>query len=183
MTAHSAAASQARLVPGMSESPQQEKGKKGKPVKPTNGSHAASNPVSKAAQAATLMEKAPSRDQLPDSVKVQPADLAEQAEKQTALAVVDMLESNQQSTANGHGPEIEDKEASALETTIHKRIKVLNKKLQRATSYAQLPEDKLNADMKRIIESKGQFEGAVAELTETLKAIEVRRLGASFAGS
>lgn len=169
--AASSATPQARNIPG---APEKSNGNSNKKKKSSNknvsNGHAGKNGVSgidEAAHAASLMERAPSAGKVDQAVKVQPSDIAEQAEHQAALEAVKIVEQN-----GNHASE-EKHAVSALHTTVNKRIKVLNKKLQRATAYSELTEDKLNSDMRRIVASKGNLEGGVSELSEVLKAIEI----------
>jgi predicted RND superfamily exporter protein len=161
-----------RVVPGAPPTASTKAANKKKKQHPNNnGSRSDSQEaISKAATSATLMDKAPSRDKIDESVKVQAKDLAEEAERNGAIAAVELIKFKE-SEKDGHVPETENK--SALQVILSKRIKVLSKKLQRAITYEALEEDKLNADMKRIIASKPALEASVAELTETLKALEV----------
>lgn len=162
---------QAQNVPG---APQKANGNGNKKKKSANknasNGHTGKNGVSaidEAAHSASLMEQAPAAGKVDQAVKVQPSDVAEQAEHQAALEVVKIVEQN------GTHPNDEKHSVSALHTSVNKRIKVLNKKLQRAIAYSELTEDKLNSDMRRIVASKGNLEGGVSELSEVLKAIEI----------
>lgn len=125
--------------------------------------------VSRAATEASLMEKAPSHDKINESVKVQAKDLAEEAERNGAIAAAQII-IDKDAGSN------EKESKSALQVILTKRIKVLSKKLQRAIAYEALEEEKLNADMKRIIASKPALEAGVAELTEASKALEVSEI-------
>lgn len=171
VSAASSVPTQARNVPGAPEKVNGNNNKKKKSSnKNASNGHAEKNGASaidEAAHAASLLERAPSAGKVDRTVKVQPSDLAEQAENQAALEAVKIVEQN-----GSHLGE-EKHAVSALHTTVNKRIKVLNKKLQRATAYSELTEDKLNSDMRRIVASKGNLEGGVSELSEVLKAIEI----------
>jgi hypothetical protein len=137
----------------------------------TNGVQGASQgAISRAATAAMLMEKAPSKDKIDESVKIQAKDLAEEAERHGAIAAADIIKEKESEKAGASG---EKENKSALQHILAKRIKILSKKLQRAITYEALEEERLNTDMKRIIASKPALEASVAELTEAAKAMEV----------
>lgn len=158
---------QVRTIPG---APEKLNGNSNKKKKSSNknssnghGGKNGVNAIDEAAHSASLMEQPPSAGNVDQAVKVQPSDMAEQAESHAALEAVKIVEQNG-----------EEKHAvSALHSTVNKRIKVLNKKLQRAIAYSELTEDKLNSDMRRIVASKGNLEGGMSELSEVLKAIEI----------
>lgn len=166
-----------RVVPGAP--PSQTKPGQGKKKKPqqsqspqtgVNGKRGGSqDALTQAVNDAALSEKAPRHGKVDESVKVQVQDLAEEAERNSAIAAVAIIEEK-----DGSVRPAEKDNKSPLQAILAKRVKVLSKKLQRAVAYEALEEDKLNADMKRIISSKPGLEGAVAELTEVIKAIEVR---------
>lgn len=159
-----------RAVPGSGPLAQQNKNKK-----KSNGSPVASN-MAKAAHAAALTPRAPaSVDKVDKNVKVQPEDVAEEAERQAALATADIV-AHKDGTLNGHHAEGDEHESAktSLQAIIAKRIKVLNKKLQRAIVYEALDQSTVNNDQRRIIASKQGLEASVAELTEVAKALEVR---------
>jgi hypothetical protein len=142
--------------------------------KSVNGHKNAADSIEKSAHAASLMEKAPTLDKLDQSVKLQAADVAEQAERQAALVAVEVVKEKEEINGKHQQHVANDEEhASPLQASISKRIKTLTKKLHRAVTYAELPEEKLNDDMKRIVASKGHLEGSVSELTEVLKAIQI----------
>ena len=158
-----------RLVPGAPPSQAKVAAKKKKKDKSsaTNGERSHSQEaISRAANNAALMEKAPSLDKVNDSVKIRAKDLAEEAERNGAIAAAQII-------IEKEGGSAEKEHKSALQIILTKRIKVLSKKLQRAVTYEALDEDKINADMRRIIESKPALEAGVAELTEASKALEV----------
>ncbi|PWN31678.1 uncharacterized protein FA14DRAFT_182469 [Meira miltonrushii] len=167
----SSVSTHAQNIPGAPQKANGSGNKKKKSAnKNTSNGHAGKNGVSaidEAAHAASLTEQAPVAGKVDQAVKVQPADVAEQAEHQAALEAVKIVEQN------GSHPSEEKHAVSALHTSVNKRIKVLNKKLQRAIAYSELTEDKLNSDMRRIVASKGNLEGGVSELSEVLKAIEI----------
>jgi len=147
------------------------KKKKQKEYSTTNGARSESQEaISRAATAASLMEKAPSRDKIDDNVKVQAKDLAEEAERNGAIAAVAVLKEKESEKG---GSTVDRENKSVLQHILAKRIKVLSKKLQRAVAYEALEAEKLNTDMKRIIASKPALEAGVAELTEVAKALEV----------
>jgi hypothetical protein len=167
-----------RVVPGAPPpthtKPSSKKKKQQQQQSNTNGTRSETKEaMSRAATAATLMDKAPSRDTMDESVKVQAKDLAEEAERNGAIAAVQVIK-DKENEKNGVVMEKESK--SALQLIFTKRIKVLSKKLQRAVTYESMEEEKLNADMKRIIASKPALEAGVAELTEAAKALEVSSL-------
>ncbi|UZJ54479.1 hypothetical protein CBS101457_003799 [Exobasidium rhododendri] len=143
----------------------------------TNGAQTSpKDAVSQAATAATLMEKAPSKDKVDESVKIQAKDLAEEAERHGAIAAAEIVKEKESEKA---GSSAERESKSALLTILAKRVKILSKKLQRAVTYEALEEERLNTDMKRIIASKPALEASVAELTEAAKAVEIAEQEAS----
>lgn len=164
-----------RAVPGAPPSTQPKSGNNKKKKQPkqssNNGTRSESQEaISRAATAATLMEKVPGTDKVDESVKIQAKDLAEEAERHGAIAAAEIVKEKENENAGNTG---EKENKSALLSILAKRIKVLSKKLQRAVTYEALEEEKLNADMKRIIASKPALEASVAELTEAAKAVEV----------
>lgn len=171
-----------RVVPGappsqaktVAKKKKQQQQKSGQQSPATNGTRSHSQEaISKAAREASLMEKAPSHDKVNDSVKIQARDLAEEAERNGAIAAAQIMVEKENGTT-------EKESKSALQVILTKRIKVLTKKLQKAIAYEELSEDKINADMRKIIESKLGLEAGVAELTQASKALQVSSLPFAF---
>lgn len=163
----------ARAVPGAppTNGKSANKKKKQQQASTTNGARNDSHHAqSQEATATTLMERVPSHDRVDERIKEHAADLADEAERNGAIAAVAIVEEKEAEKA-GTGDDRDHK--SAMQLILAKRIKVLSKKLQRAVAYEALEEGKLNTDMKRIIASKPALEAGVAELTEATKALEV----------
>ncbi|KAF8514258.1 hypothetical protein BU17DRAFT_52704 [Hysterangium stoloniferum] len=72
------------------------------------------------------------------------------------------------------------KKASPIVELINKRIKAQNKKLSRIAVYSSRPAAELNEDQKRSLTTLPAIQGAVKELEETKKAIEVTYLDVFF---
>ena len=164
----------ARAVPGAPPTNGKAANKKKKQQQQASTANGARNEShhaqSQEATATTLMERAPSHDRVDERIKEHAADLADEAERNGAIAAVAIVEEKEAEKA-GTGDDRDHK--SAMQLILAKRIKVLSKKLQRAVAYEALEEGKLNTDMKRIIASKPALEAGVAELTEAAKALEV----------
>ncbi|CAO1615765.1 unnamed protein product [Parajaminaea phylloscopi] len=96
--------------------------------------------------------------------------LEERAEKNAAVAAVDILETKQaEGELTGHGSGVA---SSAVARALAKRVKAITKKLQRISQYEDLPPNNLNEDQKKAIASKPTQQAILKELQEVAKALE-----------
>ncbi|PWN50652.1 hypothetical protein IE53DRAFT_84130 [Violaceomyces palustris] len=74
---------------------------------------------------------------------------------------------------NSTGTEVEEVKKPAAITLLGKRMKAINKKLQRISSYESQDKSKLNPDQIRAISSKAGLQATLQELQEIAKAVEI----------
>ncbi|EPQ28548.1 uncharacterized protein PFL1_03852 [Pseudozyma flocculosa PF-1] len=128
-------------------------------------------PVANAASAALIEQSPAGPTEVAPQLKVSSNDLADEAEKHTAIAAVDALESS--STAQQPAtPPPGKPERSAIQTLITKRSTAVRKKLQRVQAYQHLDKSQLNPDQVRNLTAKPTYEALHSELQELGRGID-----------
>ncbi|KDN45964.1 hypothetical protein K437DRAFT_268267 [Tilletiaria anomala UBC 951] len=105
-----------------------------------------------------------------ERLKAELQTLGEQAEKHAAVAAFEAV--NDKNNAGEHMDGSTLIPRNSIAALINKRLKAVNKKLQRVTSYESQAPESLNADQKRIIQSKHSLLAVQSELQEILHGLE-----------